>query len=54
MLTDIGKKITLHGLMLLTVQCSVPHLQVSGGRKAELSLLEITCIAVAFGEVFYP
>lgn len=49
MLTDIGKN-----LMLQTFHCSMPPLKVSGGRKTELSLLQITCVAVAFGEVFYP
>lgn len=52
LLTDIGKKpFSLYGLKLL---CSVPHLQVFGGRKVELSLLEITSVAVAFSEVFSP
>lgn len=44
---------SLYDLMLLTVQCSVLHLQVLGGRKVEPSLLEITCVFAAFGEVFY-
>lgn len=54
MLTNTGKKLSLYGLMLLTVQCSVTHLQGLGGRKVELYLLEITCVDVAFGEVVYP
>lgn len=36
MLTEGGHPLTLPRFMLLTARCSVPNLQVSGGRKAEL------------------
>lgn len=36
MLTEGGHPLPLPRFMLLTARCSVPNLQVSGGRKAEL------------------